>query len=1322
MKRIVASVYIVIVTLLLPKSLVAQQSGIPTFGSGETHDIDTIDLMTLTPVLNIPLFSKPGLLPFDFQMSLSSSCSIGMDVSPYTYMECSVASALTAPSMTGISASATQTTQNWCQGSSGLAWYNILSNWVVLSADGLGSHYVGGSVQWCGGPTSFTGTAIDGSGYTLYVSLNTTTQTITETVWDRSGNVVNLPEGLNAETETDPHGNTLKVNSGVYTDTFGLAAFTDAGNTTFQWEDTNSNAHNISLVTGSGLTIERNLGCVYTEHNGGPAVYYSGMSYPDGTNISFTMESGTGGSGTTTGRLGGFTLRTGGTVSYTYGALIQPNGCYAAGPAYPSSLTRTTSDGSTTYTMGGTLTTGLTTTVLDPGMNKTVYTFTGMYSTVTTAAPVVTQVQRYQNTGTISSPSYTIVSTDLICYNGTTSNCASAQVTYPVTQRDTYHTLGTMSTSSRVTETLDAYGNTTSITRYDFGATSYTTKTTTTYGSWNGSSCASIGNYINDRPCDIVNQEVTGGHTYNISESRYTYNSTGSLLTTYLWNGLTWLSNSTPNSYNPNGTVAHSYDVANNPTGYTYSPGSYTSCGSCTNYPFPTSVSAGGLTISSTWNGTGGVKISDTDASGNTTIYGYTDPWNRVTSIQDPLGSTVYKTYSVNSISSTRAFLSSVNNTTITLDGYGRPINTQTQQGPDSLSYDTVSAAYSAVDSGNPKLHYVTTNIPCPEQLNGTCGGTNQVFMDMLNRVVWSSTPATGEYVSTAYLQNDVLSVLGPAPSGENLKQVQKQYDGLGRLSSTCEISTIVSGSTPCGQANGTYSGVLTSTSYSSAAGSQTVSSTRGSQVRIKTVDGLGRVISSTTPEGGTVTSYYDTVPSTCSGGAVPYPGKLIESLFQDGNWSCYEYDSLGRVTAITGVIPGSTTLCRRFYYDNSNGATGTIPSGITISYPYGRLVEAETDACNTWPLTTASIITDEWFSYDKDGHMTDLWELTPHSAQYYHSRAAFAGNGIITSLQLVSPSLYTMNYGLDGEGRWDTLSQNSTSIVTGPTYPALMYNAAGQAMEVDLTAGDKDLFSYSAYTGNMSQYEFEVAGANQTGVLMWNPNNTLQSLTITDGFNSGGSQTCASSYDDLARLAVFDCGSGNWGQDFGYDQYDNLTQTVMSGRSGSTWNPGYSSANNHVMGATYDASGDMTNDGGMNVYGYNWFNKLAWTASSGTPTCGTNGKCITYDAFGRMVEKSSGAAWSEIWYTQVPGSQINMSGATANYGYWPSPGRGTFVASGTNMFLHQDWLGNDRIRLGDHVAHSVGGQSLRALRRTVRYLRLHESDLRYVCGNHRRF
>ncbi len=162
---------------------------------------------------------------------------------------------------------------------------------------------------------------------------------------------------------------------------------------------------------------------------------------------------------------------------------------------------------------------------------------------------------------------------------------------------------------------------------------------------------------------------------------------------------------------------------------------------------------------------------------------------------------------------------------------------------------------------------------------------------------------------------------------------------------------------------------------------------------------------------------------------------------------------------------------------------------------------------------------------------------------------------------------------------------------------------------------------------------------------MTWNQNRTLQELVITDGFNAGGSQTCyfnptsapGTGYDDLGRLVGMDCGSSSWGQTFSYDQYDNLTQFRIPGRPlGGAWNPGYNgtASNNHVNGATYDASGNMTNDGGSNVYGWDGYGKIAWTAASGTPTCGSSGKCVTYDAFGRMVEVSFGGAWAE--FTEV--------------------------------------------------------------------------------------
>ena len=1040
---------------------------------------------------------------------------------------------------------------------------------------------------------------------------------------------------------------------------------------------------NYSQYTGG-----TNFGCSNIAE-GGAGLLPSSITTPSGT-YSFTYETTPGKSQpNVTGRIASITLPSGGSISYTYAG--GNNGINCNSNVVPT-LTRTVNDNNGniskwTYVNSNSsvfFQSNFTVVVTDPAKNQTAYNFQGQFQT---------QVNSYQGgcqtgtTGCVGGGS--LLKTVTTCYNGVFTNCATpSTITGPPTANFSQTDVFTAYNGGKynlVETKFDTLGNTTEVKQYNFVFTAVAaptgtplSDTVTYYGqSWNGTSCTAYpaGVYIYTTPC----YSYTNSSGTTVAKTQITYSNTGHPTTTSKWTGSTFLSSTA--AYNSNGTVNTFTDVNGTVSTYGYN-------GSC-NGLLPTSVAVGGLTTPMVWNCDGAVVTRVTDPNGAQTNYAYNDPLWRITSMTDPLlNVTNYNYPSATTFETVMNFGSiSTSDTLVTTNGVGQPIFTQKRQAQGSSTFDSVQTTYGWT-SGVGAVTTVsvpyagTAGQPAPQ---GTA--VNKTQFDALGRSLSAANSATGGYNAFTYTNNDVLSVLGPAPSGENLKQTQSQSDGLGRPTSSCNLSSTASGNVSCAQNNGSYNGVLTATSYSSASGSQTITSTRGSQTRSQTADGLGRVTSSATPEGGTITNVYDSI--TC-GGAYNFPGKLVMSTFANGNFACYDYDSLGRLLDISaGYSGGGTSLCRRFRYDNSTGVLGTIPSGITISNPYGRMVEAETDNC-VQPLTTSSIITDEWFSYDKDGNMSDMWELTPHSGQYYHSTAIFAANGALTSLQLVSPSLYTIAYGLDGEGRWDTLAKGSSLMVTGPTPPNMMYNAAGQAIEVDLTGSDKDLYTYNFSGGNMTNYEFEVGGANETGMLNWNPNNTLKSLTITDGFNSGGSQTCyfnptlapTTGYDDLGRLMGMDCGSGNWGQDFSYDQYDNLTQTVISGRSGSTWNPGYSSSpsNNHVTGATYDASGNMTNDGGMNVYGYDAYNKLLWTAGSGTPTCGTSGKCITYDAFGRMVEKSNAATWTEIWYTQIPGSMINMSGATANYGYWPSPGRGTFVASGSNIFFHQDWLGNDRV------------------------------------------
>jgi RHS repeat-associated protein len=225
-----------------------------------------------------------------------------------------------------------------------------------------------------------------------------------------------------------------------------------------------------------------------------------------------------------------------------------------------------------------------------------------------------------------------------------------------------------------------------------------------------------------------------------------------------------------------------------------------------------------------------------------------------------------------------------------------------------------------------------------------------------------------------------------------------------------------------------------------------------------------------------------------------------------------------------------------------------------------------------------------------------------------------------------------------------------------------------------------------------MTGWTFTVGADSESGTPNWNANWTLNNLVITDGFNSGGTQTCnfnpssgtGMGYDDWGRLLNDNCvnsgQTGIWSQTFGYDQYDNIWKTGSITWACSTcYNQSTNQYNSSLSGSiSYDASGNLLDDT-FHEYTWNQFNQLNSVDST---ACGTNGECVTYDAFGRPVEVSKNSAFTEIWYTQF-GKTAYMNGSTINYGYWPTPGGSTVALNGdigSFEYVHNDWLGNARV------------------------------------------
>ena len=511
-----------------------------------------------------------------------------------------------------------------------------------------------------------------------------------------------------------------------------------------------------------------------------------------------------------------------------------------------------------------------------------------------------------------------------------------------------------------------------------------------------------------------------------------------------------------------------------------------------------------------------------------------------------------------------------------------------------------------------------------------------------------------------SYLQlheNDTLQVIGPQPSGENTKQRQYEYDGLGRLTSVCELTSTTNGGGNCAQTapqTGFWTqyaydvlGNMTGVTQNAQGGSQ--------QTRTYTFDMMSRMLTEQNPETGRITYTYDTADSTC--GSYSSPGDLVEKSDAVGNVTCMKYDALHRVTQTTypSGSYASRTPTKCFVYDSAT------VNGTAMGNAKTRLAEAYTTSASSCPGTPT---VDEGFSYSARGEITDTWEKTPNSSGYYHPTAGFWESGALKTLWI--STLPAITYNPDGEGRTSTVSASSgQNPVTATTY-----NTLGQVTNVTLGSGDSDSFTFDPNTGRMTQYKYTINGSSEIGNLTWNQNGSIKTLAITDPFNAGDAQTCNYVHDDLSRIASANCGTP-WSQTFGYDAFGNVT------KSGSiTWQPGYSASTNRytLAGTSYDSNGNLLNDS---------FHSYTWDTDSNPATIDAIG--LTYDAFDRAVEQNQSGTYYQIVYTPTGAKLGIFKAQVIQQLYVPLPGgaKAEYLSWGLSHYRHPDWLGERQVGVG---------------------------------------
>jgi RHS repeat-associated protein len=295
----------------------------------------------------------------------------------------------------------------------------------------------------------------------------------------------------------------------------------------------------------------------------------------------------------------------------------------------------------------------------------------------------------------------------------------------------------------------------------------------------------------------------------------------------------------------------------------------------------------------------------------------------------------------------------------------------------------------------------------------------------------------------------------------------------------------------------------------------------------------------------------------------------------------------------------------------------------------------------------------------------SDVYESTPHSGGYYHSSATYWANGALDTLGSNIATLPVFTYAPDGEGRISTVSASAgQNPVTGTTY-----SVASLPTLVTFGSSDNDSFTYDPATNRMTQYEFTVNSQSVVGALTWNSIGTLEDLSVTDPFFSGGNQSCAYTHDDLSRIASANCGSV-WSQTFSYDAFGNISKSGTV-----SFQPTYNYLTNRMteIGSstpTYDANGNATND---TAHTY------AWDAN-GRPVT-VDAVSLTYDALGRMAEQDKSGVYSQIVYTPL-GSKFALMNAqtlTKAFVHLTGGSQAVYTSSGLAYYRHSDWIGSSR-------------------------------------------
>ncbi len=997
---------------------------------------------------------------------------------------------------------------------------------------------------------------------------------------------------------------------------------------------------------------------------------------PNLTNWTFNYES-------SYAALSQITLPTGGTISYTWGLAYAP--CQFSSTTDPRTHHVTTKwgwslavgsrtvnandgTGAKTWTYsGGTIT--------DPLGNQSVHTMTGLAGT---GSLYETQAKYYQgssSTGTLLKTVNTDYSWHYYPIGGVATSCQNVISVVPIrvtttwpngqsTKVETDYDSG-FSSGGSAPETA-VYGQVIAKREYDYGSgsagallrqtkTNYIWQSNSTYLAYNflaypsstqvldGSGVQRANTVYNYDQYSLASSGISTQHDSSPPNGSYRANRTsvarwlnGS--TTSTTNCPISVSNGYLYSYNlyfDTGTVQKATDSCGSSAGdgnhtrtYAYSS---TYAGA-----WPTTVTNPlNQSTSQTYDFNTGAVTSRTDANNQTTTYRYSDSLGRLTEVDYPDGGITKKFYTDTALAVNVETQRKIDSTRWTdsfvlYNGLAHAV-VHSAANDEATPWDRTDTCYDALGRAQftSYLYQGSSGTSAPN-----CASTGDTFTyDGLGRVTqlshFDSTTVPTSYTGRATQVQD---------EGNGTRRVSRisQVDGLGRIASVCEVTSATqlgSSGTPatCGQ-DIAATGFLTSYGYDTL-GNLTSVAQSGLNNRTFQYDSLSRLTSAYNPESGTTSYAYDA------------DGNVITRTDARGITTTSSYDFLNR---ITGRTYSDATPSVSFLYDVAS------TNGVTISFPVGRLVRA------------ASGCTQTINSFDSMGRIAKQWLNTPS----YCGPASFIPTygydfaGDMTSSSNGAGVTFTNTV-----NRATRLTTMTSSLVDsnhpGTLFSSAHYNAAGAMLSASLGNVIAETRTYDPRLRLVSIAD----GANYSLTIPssggYGPNSDI--LAANDSANGNWTY----SYDDFNRLSGSNQNSGQSVYSYVYDRFGNRWQQ----NGPHSMQLSFSAANNRMDGYSYDAAGNLLNDG-SHSYTYDAENRLIKVDNGSTAT-------YVYDANGQRAQKTTSSGTVSYVY-DLAGHQIaefNSSGGWNRGEIYAGNRHLASYGNNTTYFIYPDWLGTERAR-----------------------------------------